>query len=66
MYIKRFKTGKVSHYLRPVQIKTGKWAIETKNFKETDFIININYPLFNTLDEANKYLEAHGMENAIC
>lgn len=55
-YIKRFKNGKISHYLRATQIITGKFAIETRNFNKSDFVVNMNYPMFDTLEDAEKYL----------
>lgn len=62
MYIKRFKTGKVSHYLRPVQLITGRWAIETKIYNKSDFVVNMNYPVFDTFEDADKYLNSQMFE----
>lgn len=55
-YIKRFKSGKISHFLRPCKIITGKWAIATRNYNKPDFIVNMNYPLFDTEQQAEDYL----------
>ena len=56
MYIKRFKSGRISHYLKPIKIITGRYAVATSNLHPDTFICNINYPLFNSLDEAEAYL----------
>lgn len=56
MYIKRFKSGRISHYLKSVEIITGKYAIETSNLHPDNFICNMNYPLFNSLLDAENYL----------
>ena len=56
-YYKLFKTtGNISHYLTAVQFHSGKWAIATKPYRRSDYEVNINYPLFETQAEAEKYL----------
>lgn len=55
-YVKRFKNGKISHYLRPVKLTTGKYATETRSYKKAEFETNINYPLFDSLPDTEKYL----------
>lgn len=55
-FIKRFKSRKISHFLRPVQLVTGAWAIETRLFNKPDFEINMNYPLFDTAEQAEEFL----------
>lgn len=57
IYVKRFKNGKVSHYLTPAPLKTGGFAIASKNFNREKFEININYPKFDALEDAYKYLD---------
>ena len=57
VYYKLFKsTGNISHYLTAVQLHSGKWAIATKPYRRSDYEVNINYPLFETQAEAEKYL----------
>ena len=57
VYNKVFKTtGNISHYLTAVQLHSGKWAIATKPYRRSDYEVNINYPLFETQAEAEKYL----------
>lgn len=58
-YVKRFKSSnRISHYLRAVQIITGKWMIETKSFKDNDsYVININFSIFETREKAENWLQ---------
>lgn len=57
VYCKKFKsTGKLYCYLTAVQLHSGKWAIATKPYRRSDYEVNINYPLFETQAEAEKYL----------
>ena len=56
-YCKTFlSTGKISHFLTAVQLYSGKWAIGTKPYNGNVYQENINYPLFDTQAEAEKYL----------
>ena len=63
-FINRFQNGKIKHFLRPVQIITGKYAIETRNYNKPDFVVNMNYPLFDTLEDAENYLSIVFKEEA--
>ena len=56
MYIDRFKSGRISHYLKPVETITGKYAIATSNLHPDTFICNMNYPLFSNREDAEKFL----------
>lgn len=59
-YYKTFiSTGRISHFLTAVQLYSGKWAIGTKPFCGSFYTENINYPLFDTQAEAEKYLSAN-------
>lgn len=55
-YIKRLKSGRVSHYLRPIKTTTGSYAIETSNLSDKHFEANMNYPLFKSHEDAETYL----------
>lgn len=63
-FVKRFKSGRISHYLRPVKIITGKYGIETRGFKDSRFICNINFPFFDTEEQAEEYLSIVFKEKA--
>lgn len=56
MYIKRLNSGKVSAYLRPCKLATGRYGIETRAMKIPHFELNINLPLFPDRDTAEQWL----------
>ena len=56
-YFKRFKsTGRISHRYRVTKLITGNYTIETAILDSTDFEMNINFPIFKTEKQAEKYL----------
>ena len=56
-YCKTFlSTNRISHFLTAVQLYSGKWAIGTKPYNGNFYQENINYPIFDTQAEAEKYL----------
>lgn len=56
-YSKTFlSTERISHFLTTAQLHSGKWAICTKAYNESVYHENINYPLFDTQEEAERYL----------
>lgn len=57
MHTKRLSSGKISHYLRPMQLVTGRYAIATSNIYPDNFTMNMNYPIFNSEKEVKEYLD---------
>lgn len=56
-YIKRFKSSnRISHYLRTCKIITGKWAIETRIYNDNVWLVNINFPFFESKEKAESWL----------
>lgn len=56
-YYKTFlSTGRISAYLIAEQLHSGKFAICTKPFNRDYYEMNVNYPLFDTREQAEKYL----------
>lgn len=57
IYIKRFNgSSKISHYLRATMLQSKRYAIETRNINDSKWSVNINLPLFVTLNEAELWL----------
>ena len=59
MHIERFSTGRISHYLKPVRIISGKYAIATANLYPSNFVVNINFPFFDSKEAAISFLETN-------
>lgn len=55
-YFNRLQSGKKVTFLRVCQIITGKYAIETRNYKDRSFVVNVNLPMFDTQEQAEAYL----------
>ena len=50
---------KITAYLRPVQMKSKKYCIESRLVKSENWEYNINLPIFDTFNQANGYLKRH-------
>lgn len=60
IYIKRFKSSnRISHYLKTIKLVTKKYSIATKNRNKNKWELNINFPVFETKQEAEKWLSNH-------
>ena len=57
IYIRKFKSGKIAVFLRPCQLITGKFMIETWLYDKNEWELNINLPLFKSRNAAEKWLQ---------
>ena len=56
-YCKTFlSTGRICAYLTAEQLHSGKYAICTKLINRDYYEVNINYPIFDTREQAEKFL----------